>query len=78
MSEIGRYNMNIEIKDNLKVAQALALLEYAFKSYNDVHNDENYFDVVLAARAYHYLWEAIKIDSVDFNKLLDDVHHNKI
>ena len=66
--------MNIEIKDNLKVAQALALLEYAFDSYND----ENYFDVVLAARAYHYLWEAIKIDSVDFNKLLDDVHHNKI
>lgn len=70
--------MNIEIKDNLKVAQAYALLEYAFDSYNDVHNDEDYFDVELASKAYTYLWEAIKIDSVDFNKLLDDVHHNKI
>lgn len=70
--------MNIEIKDNLKVAQAYALLEYAFESYNDVHNDEDYFDVELASKAYNYLWEAIKIDSVDFNKLLDDVHHNKI
>ena len=78
MPEIGRYNMNIEIKDNLKVAQALALLEYAFDSYNDVHNDDNYFDTELASKAYHYLWESVKMDSKDFDKLLNDAHRDLI
>lgn len=66
--------MNIEIKDNLKIAQALALLEYAFDLYYDVRNDDNYFNMDLVSKAYHCLWENVKIDLKDFDKLLIDVH----
>lgn len=68
--------MDIKIEDNFKVAQALALLEYAFDLYNDVHNDDNYFNTELASKAYNCLWESIEMNSKDFDKLLNDVHRN--
>ena len=68
--------MSIEITDTIKVAQALVLLEYAFECYNDVHNDDNYFNIDLVSKAYDLLDQALQIDTKYLDKLLHEVHHN--